>query len=396
MCSAVPTPLPRLPWPGWDTTSSCDDGSPISAISVGVGEVVTCTFSNVKQSTIIVKKATTGTTGTFTFTGAVPGSITTTTTNGVASGTPLTGTFVPGTYSVAETPVAGWDTTASCDDGSAINAIGLSAGETVTCTFSNVKRGTIVVKKATTGTTGTFAFSGAVSGSITTTTADGTASGGQLTSSVKPGTYSVAEAPVDGWDTTATCDDGSPVGAIVVSANETVTCTFFNVKKGGIIIKKATAGDVGTFTFTGTVPGSITTTSTNGQPSGPVLSANVAPGTYAVAETPVAGWDTTSSCSDGSSVDCHCCVGQRDGHLHVRQHQAGHDHRSQGHGRRTTGTFAFTGAVAGQITTTTSHRCRLGWSAVVGCRAGNVCGCRDAGCRLGHHVVVWRRFLGRC
>jgi len=94
---------------------------------------------------------------------------------------------------------------------------------------------------------------------------------------------------------------GPPVGAIVGSANETVTCTFFNGKKGGIIIKKATAGDVGTFTFTGTVPGSITTTSTNGQPSGPVLSTNVSPGTYAVAETPVAGWDTTSSCSDGST-----------------------------------------------------------------------------------------------
>ncbi len=343
----------ETPVAGWDTTSSCDDGSPISAISVGVGEVVTCTFSNVKQSTIVIKKATTGATGTFTFTGAVPGSITTTTTDGVASGSPLTGTFVPGTYSVAETPVAGWDTTASCDDGSAINAIGLSPGETVTCTFSNVKRGTIVVKKATTGSTGTFAFSGAVSGSITTTTTDGAASGGQLTSSVKPGTYAVAETPVDGWDTTATCDDGSSVGAIVVSANETVTCTFFNVKKGGIIIKKATAGDVGTFAFTGDVPGSITTTSTNGQPSGPVLSKNVAPGTYAVAETPVAGWDTTSSCSDGSPVtaiavsanETVTCtfVNTKRGTIIVRKATVGD-----------TGTFAFTGAVAGQITTTTS------------------------------------------
>ncbi len=347
---------------GWDTTSSCDDGSPVTAIAVGVGEVVTCTFSNVKKSTIIIQKATSGGTGTFTFTGTGviggTGSITTTTTNGQPSGTPLTTTLVPGTYAVAETPVTGWNTTSTCSDGSPIGAIAVSAGETVTCTFTNVKQGTVIIKKATTGTTGTFAFTGTGvtggAGSITTTTSDGSASGNELTKAVVPGTYAVAETAVAGWDTTTTCSNGSAVTAIVVQAGETVTCTFFNVKQGGIIVKKATAGDVGTFNFTGAVPGSITTTSANGQPSGPVLSTNLAPGVYSVAETAVPGWDTTSSCSNNSPVtavtvaanETVTCtfVNTKRGAIVVKKATVGD-----------VGTFTFSGAVAGSITTTTSN-----------------------------------------
>ena len=41
---------------------------------------------------------------------------------------------------------AGWDqTSATCDDGSAVSNITLSAGEIVTCTFANRKRGEVVV-----------------------------------------------------------------------------------------------------------------------------------------------------------------------------------------------------------------------------------------------------------
>ncbi|MEY2581898.1 MAG: hypothetical protein QOE09_1747 [Ilumatobacteraceae bacterium] len=344
----------ETPVSGWDTTSSCNDGSPVTAIAVNVGEVVTCTFNNVKKSAIIIQKATSGSTGTFTFTGAVPGSITTTTSGGLPSGTPLKAELTPGTYAVAETAVAGWDTTSSCSDGSPIGAVVLSPGETVTCTFTNVKQGTIVIKKATSGTTGTFAFTGAVPGSITTTTSDGKASGNELSKSVVPGTYAVAETYVDGWDTTSTCSNGSPVSAIVVPAGQTITCTFFNVKQGGIIIQKATLGDVGTFNFTGAVHGPITTTSANGLPSGNVLSANFAPGVYSVAETAVPGWDTTSSCSNNSPVtaitvaanETVTCtfVNVKRGSVVVQKATVGG-----------MGTFAFTGVVAGSITTTDAN-----------------------------------------
>ena len=45
--------------PAWDLQSAtCNDGSPISAVSVAPGEIVTCTFTNVKRGTIVVDEAT--------------------------------------------------------------------------------------------------------------------------------------------------------------------------------------------------------------------------------------------------------------------------------------------------------------------------------------------------
>ena len=56
---------------------------------------------------------------------------------------------VPGSgFSVSETVPGGWDQTgATCDDGSPVSNVSLSAGEHVTCTFTNRKRGKIVVVK---------------------------------------------------------------------------------------------------------------------------------------------------------------------------------------------------------------------------------------------------------
>src|SRR5438876_9061360 len=53
-------------------------------------------------------------------------------------------------YSVAESVPAGWALASStCDDGSPVTNIDLGAGETVTCTFTDQKAGTIIVKKVT-------------------------------------------------------------------------------------------------------------------------------------------------------------------------------------------------------------------------------------------------------
>ena len=47
--------------------------------------------------------------------------------------------------------MAGWDTSASCSDGSnPATAIDIGPAEHVTCTFTNTKRGKIVVKKQAT------------------------------------------------------------------------------------------------------------------------------------------------------------------------------------------------------------------------------------------------------
>ena len=82
---------------------------------------------------------------------------------------------------------------------------------------------------------------------------DATHSNTQSLDDVVPGSgYSVAESVPSGWDQTgATCDDGSPVSNIAVSAGETVTCTFTNRKRGQIVaVKDATPNDPQDFSFT--------------------------------------------------------------------------------------------------------------------------------------------------
>ena len=63
-----------------------------------------------------------------------------------------------------------------------------------------------------------------------------------------PGSYSVSEGEEEGWElTSATCDDGSPIGNIDLQAGETVTCTFNNTfvgeSTGSIVIEKQTIPD---------------------------------------------------------------------------------------------------------------------------------------------------------
>jgi hypothetical protein len=146
-------------------------------------------------------------------------------------------------YSAAETVPAGWDlTSATCDDSnSTVGNIDVSPGETVTCTFTNTKRGNIVVEKVTNGGTDTFEFtSGTLSPSPfnLTTTAEGAAGKDSRNfSNLTPGSYDVAESSKTGWDlASATCSstdsgDASTPASISLSAGETVTCTFTNTKK---------------------------------------------------------------------------------------------------------------------------------------------------------------------
>jgi hypothetical protein len=125
---------------GWTLTSAtCDDGSTATNIVLDPGETVTCTFTNKQAAaaagTIVVKKVTepSGSTQSFAFTASY------------ASGgfslkdgqSNTSGALAAGTYSVSETAVPGWHSSASCSDGSPVSQISLTAGETVTCTFTN-------------------------------------------------------------------------------------------------------------------------------------------------------------------------------------------------------------------------------------------------------------------
>jgi hypothetical protein len=300
---------------GWALTDvSCDKAhgagdkvARTATFNPAPGETITCTFTNTKLGSIIVKKVTNpspDTTDSFTFTGDAAGSI--------KNGETITSSsLLPGTYTSTEAAAAGFDLTSiSCDDANSATASSgdtttrqatfkLDAGETVTCTFTNTKRATITVKKVTdpSGDPATFGFSG----DITATLGDGQSAD----ASVAPGTYHVTEAAKTGWDlTNISCDNGGSSGdkatgisTFVVTAGQHVTCTYTNTKRATITVKKVTdpSGDPATFGFSG----DITATLGDGQSA----DQSVVPGTYHVTETAKTGWDLTNiSCDAAGST----------------------------------------------------------------------------------------------
>ena len=231
---------------GWDLTDlTCDSTRIIGAtanIELDPGERVTCTFTNAKRGHIIIDKVTVPSADPqffdFSLTGG-PDSINQTPSLADATTPHDSGAQKPGTYSASETVPAGWDlTSATCNDGSAPGSIDLDAGETVTCTFTNTKRGTIIVEKQTIGGDGNFSFSGAAAGTIS--------NGGQIVvlNLVPNASYTVTETdPMPYFDLTAiTCDDNSSAtpsswdvpartATFEVDPGEEVKCTFTNTKQ---------------------------------------------------------------------------------------------------------------------------------------------------------------------
>ena len=309
---------------GWDqTAATCDDGSPVSNINVAAGETVTCTFTNRKRGQIVVThNAVPDDPQDFSFTaggGLSPASFSLDDDldPGLASTRTFTDVPVGSGYSIAESVPAGWDlASATCDDGSPVSNIGVSDGETVTCTFTNHKRGQIVaVKDATPDDPQDFAFTAGGGLSPTSFSSTTTPTRRCRTRARSPacrrGTATRCRETVPGgWDqTSATCGDGSPVSNIDVAPGETVTCTFANRKRGQIVIvKDAQPNDAQDFSFT--AGGGLSPTSfsldddSDGTLSNTRTFANVAPGAgYSVSETVPSGWDQSSAtCDDGSPV----------------------------------------------------------------------------------------------
>jgi Prealbumin-like fold domain len=219
---------------GWDLTGiDCNvSGHPsvgvTPTINVAAGtvtfnidsasDVLDCTYTNRARGTIIVEKITSDGTGAFDFTSSTlsPASWTLTTTAAGAGGkdSKTFADLAPGTYDAAETVPAGWNLTSStCSDGSTPASIGLSAGETVTCTFTNAReRGAIEivkVRKHAAGGSGdqphsgvTFVVTGgslAAPGSSVVTLADGKVCVDNLVVSSLVGNYTVTETVPAGY-----------------------------------------------------------------------------------------------------------------------------------------------------------------------------------------------------
>jgi hypothetical protein len=145
-------------------------------------------------------------------------------------------------YSLAETTPAGWDLTSNCDDGSPVTNIDLAPGETVTCTFTNTKRGLARVVKTVNGAppSGAQSFpfelrqgaSPIVAGSVLESKSATATNGGAVdftTTLVPDTTYALCETVMPGWMTTL----GPPFYVVYnPSGDNSTVCTDFTVEPG--------------------------------------------------------------------------------------------------------------------------------------------------------------------
>ena len=219
---------------------------------------------------LVIRKITIGGTGTFGFNSpnaaitdqtpsdsATKFELTTTSAGTAASTGTLYHGLLAGTYNISENgPPAGWElTSATCDNGDLPSAVTVVAETTVTCTFTNTAKATLVVAKETNPDASAQSFT------FTKTSGFGAGNGGTfgLTdgqntgttyANIAPGTYVVTETVPTGWKSppaiVCTGDSGttglsSGTGAAAtfnLQPGETVTCTFTNTELAKVTITK--------------------------------------------------------------------------------------------------------------------------------------------------------------
>ena len=250
---------------------------------------------NIPRGRLVVTKGTFGGTGAFSFGSDVSlingGEITTTTTNGVASGNTLSGWVTPGGYSVTEDGEAGWTKLAQpCGSSSAV----VVDGQTTTCAFTNGKQSTIKVVKVA-DPAGSFDFT--LSGRPTQTVPSGPT--GFTWTALDKGNYDLTEAVPTAWRLlgidcgdapTTEITDGK---TIALDWGQNITCTFSDEAFGEIIVVKSTlpANTPATLKFAFNPSWSVDNLAVgNGEQ---VSSGQLVAGSYNVAEIVPAGWDLT-------------------------------------------------------------------------------------------------------
>lgn len=335
--------------PGWSGAFTCAgliDASPDAGFQFVAtpGLVLSCTLVNTAApATISVTKTAVGGNGVFEF------ALQPLKANGTANGTalPLSLTTVGGTatgsfptqlagsrFSLTENdPGAGWTPgTLSCTvthaGGGSPVAIGnvkdftIAAGDAIACAITNTAKATIVIVKNVAGVTdnATFTFNGnwttgtpAISGGkfqITTQKVSGAITGSQTFSNVNPGSYTLGEQALAGFDTTklicvdpsggTIVDDTNFTAAIGLAPGETVTCTFTNTQRATILVNKATfpANYNQNFDFNFSGMGQNVDFVRNAKTDTAAWSSGlIVPGDYAVTETALANWSLTG-------IDC--------------------------------------------------------------------------------------------
>jgi hypothetical protein len=246
------------------TTPVLASGALAASLTITPGDDIVCTFTNsYNKGTLQVVKDVApddpATNWAFTATGRSLMPVV----NIAGDGAGAVQTVLTGTYAITETAgantnLADYTTTWACTENGAsygsgsgtVLSVAVNANKAVVCTFTNTRKtGTVIITKVSNGGDGVFPFTGTGSGispTFSITTTGGTANRTFL--NVPTGTKYVTETVPTGWDlTNIVCsdpDNGSSVSlankaaTLDVDHNETVNCTFTNVKRGSLTITK--------------------------------------------------------------------------------------------------------------------------------------------------------------
>lgn len=270
---------PGTSWVAGQLTCTEDPaGTPVAApvnlpFTAKPGAAYRCEITNTKQATVVVRKVVQGADGTFSFGGDVPGLASIAATTG-APGSFTAANVAPGGYTVTESAAPGWDlVSVVCVDGtdSAVEStidlaarqanIEAEAGETVTCTFTNAKQGSITINKvATPVLADDFAFTtgNGLSPFVLDVDPSSDTPASTTFTGLSAGTYTVSETVLAGWalesivctDPTSNSSGTGSTATIVLAPGETVSCTFDNrAADATITIDKTTVGGDDTFDF---------------------------------------------------------------------------------------------------------------------------------------------------
>jgi hypothetical protein len=273
------------------------NGSLVTFAIDNAADVLDCTYTNRARGTIVVEKITDDGTGSFDFTSntLTPSPFTLTTTAAGAGGkdSRTFGDLAPGTYDVAETVPAGWNlVSSSCDDGSDPASIGLSAGETVTCTFHDAReKGAIRITKdrkhAADGAGDhphqgvTFTVTGGelpAAGVTAVTNAQGVACVDGLVLSSFVGDYTVTETVPAGYSASPTSDTVTvTTESTCGDGNEAAAGPFHNTPLTNLTVSVDSQVDGGTAS---TIDCGAGVVSTDPDGDGSTSRDNLAPGTY--------------------------------------------------------------------------------------------------------------------
>ncbi|MDO8617179.1 MAG: hypothetical protein Q7T33_15830, partial [Dehalococcoidia bacterium] len=246
--------------------TSCTFSGSTATATVAAGSTATnatCTFNNrLDTGTItIIKDAVPNDAQDFSFSSTCFAAFSLDDDTDITLSNTKTASHAPGSCTVIEdTPAAGWNlTNLVCTDptsnstvniGTRTATIALAAGESVSCTFTNTRDGTItIIKDAVPNDGQDFSFSGTcfTAFSLDDDT-DGTLSNTKSAGHA-PATCTVIEdAPAAGWAlTNLVCTDptsnstvniGTRTATIALAAGESVSCTFTNTRDGTITIIK--------------------------------------------------------------------------------------------------------------------------------------------------------------